>query len=477
MRALLLGLVLCFFYSYSNAYEVQYSVGDTGPNGGVVTSVTVEELYLGEEVAQEGDFLEVTHSYEYTETIVEEVATSEYVTTTTVTPVTTPNLITDPLDGTTENIYIIEPNGNDYGMSGATFTTGNEAQGGGSIIYEGSLEAENKQRIDYGVTVYSHTSNEYVPPCENTTSDCKDDFKVTVTLYNEGIVVDSMTHAYTGIDWSGSKDYTWSADVSELMFDYGSMELYGVDRGFYSGYYGPGFSDPFVQLTYNIVEQIVQQVISYVEMETINKTEEYIYESIYNPPVVEIVNIEIEPITETQYEIVVEAESFEMEIVEVFEVEFESIEAATELEAAFESIEVEAVEEIETPEPEMEVAEEATETVEEVSEVEPEPEQVAEATPETEEAEEEPTQKAEVKTEKKSSKYSVVMDSVKVALMVQNQTNQVFASYQQESIPDVPFYDTTQIDGGINYDNPYARYFTGASDILMDELVDMQWQK
>ena len=476
MKALLLGLVLCFFSSYSSAYEQQYQLGDTGPNGGVVTSVTVEELYVGEEVVQEGDFLEVTHSYEYTETIIEEVATEEYVTTTTVTPVTTPNLITDPLDGTQTNIYIVPETGNNYGMPGADFTTGNQQQGGGSIIYEGSLEAENKQKIEYGVTVYSHSSNTSVPECANTTGDCKDDFKVTVSLFNDGVLVDTMTHSYTGIDWSGSRDYSWSQDVSTLTFDYGTMELYGIDRGFYGGYYGPGFSDPFVRMTYNIIEQVVQKVVSYVEMETIKKTEEFVYESIYNPPPVEIISIDFEPITDTQFEVEVVAESLEIEVIEVFEVELDSIEAVSELEVAFENIESEVEEiqveasiedevaeaEVETPEP----TEEPQEPETEVAEVEPEPE-----------AEEKPTQKPEAKPEKRSARYSMVLDSIKVALMVQNEANQVFASYQQETIPDVPFYDVPQIDGGTNYDNPNARFFTGASDILMDELVDMQWQR
>lgn len=454
-------------YSYSEEYTQQYQVGDTGPNGGVVTSVDVTSEFIGEETVQEGDFLEVTYTYEYTETIVEEVENVRFSTTSVITPVITSNLITDDSFYTDTNTNL----GGNYGMSGADFTTGNQQMGGGSRVYEGSFEEENIQTLDYGVTVHSHGSNRVVPECGNTTSDCRDDFRITVSLFHENELVDTITHEYIGINWSGSRDYAFTEDVSSLTFDYGKMELYGIDRGFHGGYYGPGFSDPYVYATYNIVEEVVNRIVSYTTMQTVNTTDVYVYDSVYNPQV-EVISVEIEPITETTFELTLEVESFDTQVVEVFEVEFESveIEGFDEIESDVEIIEVESdvadaeVEVESTPEAVEETAED-TEAVETVAE-DQEPEET-----------EEPVEEVVEKPRAKSSNYSVVMDSIKVALMVQNEANQAFATYRKETIPDVPFYSPVQIDGGEVVDNPYGRWMTGASEVLWDDMVDLQWQK
>jgi len=455
-------LFLASSYSYSEEYTQQYQVGDVGPNGGEVTSVTVNEVYVGEEVVQEGDFLEVTHTYEYTETIIEQVEEVSFTTVTEVTSVTTPNLITDDSTYTDTNVSI----GGNYGMPGADFTTGNQGLGGGTRMYEGGFADEDIQTLDYGVTVHSHGSNSFLPACSNTTGDCRDDFSVTVSLYYQDELVDTLTHSYTGINWSGSRDYEWSEDVSALTFDYGTMELFGIDRGFYGGYYGPGFSDPYVRATYNVMEQVVQRVVEYVQMESIRKSDVYVYESIYNPPV-QIVDIQIEPLTDTDFEVLVfEIDEVGNEIVEVFEVEVAELdmEVGDEMEPV--SIEVDDTE----PEPvAIEEVSEEPEAVQESSEDVDEPMEVAE---ESEDEQPRPTTKV-----RKSSNYSPVLDSIKVALMVQNEASRAFTAYQQETIPDVPFYSPMEIDGGDTVDNPLGRWMTGASDLLMEEMVDSQWQK
>ena len=461
-------LFLASSYSYSEDYTQQYQVGDTGPNGGVVTSVDVVSDFIGEEVVQEGDFLEITYTYEYTETVIEEVEDVRFSTTTIITPVRTPNLITDDSFYTDTNTNL----GGNYGMSGADFTTGNQQMGGGSRVYEGSFEEEDIQSIDYGVTVYSHGSNTVVPECGNTTGDCRDDFRITVSLFHEEQLVDTITHEYIGINWSGSRDYSFTEDVSSLTFDYGKMELYGIDRGYYGGYYGPGFSDPYVIATYNVVEEVVNRIVSYTTMQTVNTTDVYVYDSVYNPQV-EVTSVDVQPLTETTFEVTVEVESFETQIVEVFEVEFESIELEgfDEIEPDVEIVEIET--DMADPEVEPEtVAENVSETVEDTQEVEP----VAEST-EPDETEEPVEEVVEEKPRAKASQYSVVMDSIKVALMVQNATNQAFTAYRTETIPDVPFYSPVQIDGGEVVDNPYGRWMTGASEVLWDDMVDLQWQK
>jgi hypothetical protein len=455
-------LFLASSYSYSEEYIQQYQVGDVGPNGGEVTSVTVNEVYVGEEVVQDGDFLEVTHTYEYTETIIEQVEEVSFTTVTEVTSVTTPNLITDDSTYTDTNVSV----GGNFGMPGADFTTGHEGLSGGTRMYEGGFENENIQTLDYGVTVHSHSSNTSVPACSNTTSDCRDDFSVTVSLYYQDELVDTLTHSYTGMNWAGSRDYEWSEDVSALTFDYGTMELYGIDRGFYSGYYGPGFSDPYVRATYNVMEQVIQRVVEYVQMETIRKSDVYVYESIYNPPV-QIVDIQIEPLTDTDFEVLVfEIDEVGNEVVEVFEVEVSELEV--EIGDEMEPVSIE-VDDSESEPVAIEEVSEETETVQESSE---DVEQSVEVAEESEDEQPRPTTKV-----RKSSNYSPVLDSIKVALMVQNEASRAFTAYQQETVPDVPFYSPVDIDGGNTVDNPMAQWLIGASEILWDDMVDSQWQK
>jgi len=75
--------VLCCYSFYSNAYEQQYYVGDTGPNSGTVTSVVLNSVLSDTSVEMVGDFEETTYTYVYTETVVEDVQTTQQVTTTT----------------------------------------------------------------------------------------------------------------------------------------------------------------------------------------------------------------------------------------------------------------------------------------------------------------------------------------------------------------------------------------------------------
>ena len=468
MKAFLLACSLLFLvssYSYSETYSQQYQVGDTGPNGGIVTDVIITSTFVGEEVVQEGDFLEVTETYQYIETITEEVATESTVTTEQVTSVTTTNLV-DEATYTDTNINIV---GNNYGMNGAEITTGHQGMGGGTRLYSYDFTQENMQSVEYGVTVYSHISNRTVPACANTTSDCRDDWRLTVRLFNDGTLVDTINHTYTGIDWTGSRDYSWTEDVSSMTFNHGELELFGIDRGYYSGYYGVGFSDPYAYLTYNVIQEVVQSVITYAEMQTVTTTDVYVYDSIYNPQVT-VSSIDVQPITETEFEITVEVEAYETQIVEVFEVEIDAVEFESfdEIESDVEVIEVET----------------------DVVDVEVESESVEEPMPETDQDQEqvevvqnsEPTKENKAddpkpEVEAKAASYSPVLDSIKVALMAQTDTARAFEAYKQEIIPDVPFYSPVSLDGGQVYDNPYSRWMTGASDMQWNNMVDMQWQK
>ena len=49
------------------------------------------------------------------------------------------------------------------------------------------------------------------------------------------------------------------------------------------------------------------------------------------------------------------------------------------------------------------------------------------------------------------------------------------SAYTRASLPDAQFYEPRSLDGGTNWDSPYARKWTVGSDRRMEALVDMQW--
>ena len=77
-------VVLLCCYSYSSlAYDQQYTVGDTGPNGGTVTSVDVTSAITGTEVTLNGGFEDTTTTTQFVETVIEQISTSQTTTQTT----------------------------------------------------------------------------------------------------------------------------------------------------------------------------------------------------------------------------------------------------------------------------------------------------------------------------------------------------------------------------------------------------------
>jgi len=485
--------VLLFYCSSSSAYDQQYTVGGVGPNGGTVTTVTVVPELTNTEEVMVGDFLETTYTYTYTETIEETVNQTSYETVTVITEKT--DQLIDTATVTNSNIST-----NCSWANSADFCTGSQTVGGGSKTYDFDLsDYQNKTGVDYGAKVFSHGSNANVPLCNATNGDCKDEFKVTVKLLNDGSVTETYTHNYTNMNWIGSQDFSYSQDVSSISFDSASLELYGMDAGYFNGYFGPGFSDTFFNLTYNNISEIINQIITQVEMTTIKTATEYAYDSQYiPPPPVEVdytdytvdagVTFEFEldifdgGVTTFEVEVTdTPTGDFEIEIVEVesFDTDLPDTEVAEPIEVA--SVEQEPVEESVNDEQSNETTEGETK--------ESEPVRTAESSGDSDEVRTETggenTDSAEkpkpsnTKTSNKRSTsvaYSTVMETVRLVTMQQSQAVKNFNEYRSVTIPTTEFYTSYQLDGGNNYDNPYAEYYTGASDYLWNEMVDLQWQ-
>ena len=485
--------VLLFYCSSSSAYDQQYTVGGVGPNGGTVTAVTVIPELTNTEEVMVGDFLETTYTYTYTETIEETVNQVSYETVTVVTEKT--DQLIDTATVTNSNIST-----NCSWANSADFCTGNQSVGGGSKTYAFDLsDYQNKTGVDYGAKVFSHNSNANVPLCNATNNDCKDEFKVTVKLLNNGSITETYTHNYTSMNWIGSQDFSYSQDVSSLAFDSASLELYGMDSGYFSGYFGPGFSDAFFNLTYNNISEIINQIITQVEMTTIKTATEYAYDSQYiPPPPVEVdytdytvdagVTFELELDTFDGGVATFEVEvtdtptgDFEIEIVEVesFDTDLADTEVAETTEVA--SVEQEPVEESVNDEQNNDTTEGETK--------ESEPVRTAESSGDSDETRTETGGENTDSAEKPKSSntkgsntgstsvaYSTVMETVRLVTMQQSQAVKNFNEYRSITIPTTEFYTSYQIDGGNNYDNPYAEYYVGASDYLWNEMVDLQWQ-
>ena len=198
-------VVVLFYCSYSSpalSYTQQYNVGDTGPNGGTVTSSTVTSVVTNTEVTLNGGFEETTTTTNWTETVVEEIATS-----------TTTTQQVSQITATTTSNFVPTINSSDWSTtgriklqgqtqcrtSGSSQTVGagqactgymNNANnslvantnnhnflslGGGetqSEQFEMSLDMTAAEiqagfTLNYGVDVQSHKSNVNVPLCCN----------------------------------------------------------------------------------------------------------------------------------------------------------------------------------------------------------------------------------------------------------------------------------------------------------------------
>ena len=598
LKKLLLALVfLACYYSYSNSYDQQYQVGDTGPNGGEVTNVILTETITDTTSTVIGDFIEYTDTYLYQETITESVGVSTSTTTYVSQEVETSNLLTTELQDTStlQNAFDCSNTNNCYGMgSNVEITTGNQSMGGGTAIIDFDLSTySDMQELDYGGKVYSHQSNTTVPNCNQTNGDCKDEFKVTLTLKNGSSVVDTYVHNYTNMNWQGVQDYAFNQDVSNKDFDSASLEFYGIDRGYNTGYYGPGFSDAFLIVTYNALVAQINTIIDYTVMTTIKQTEESVIESVYSPQF-EMDTFEFEPLEVDVIEISFDTSTdeimtFEIEVVEVDnvvevnmttdfggEMEVETIEVIdvvevmdmpetsmdmempnidmqmAELEIEMPEIEMSAPEpevsvepevEVNTPEPDMDTGTEPEpmepdtptepEPEPETTEPEPEPETTEpEPEPETTEPEEsnepeqepepeeqsepesrseqesdeqesdqEESKEEEEKEETKEEKIkaavakakqkvaqkilakiinandTIALDNTKLALMIALSDQNSFKAYQELTLQDMEFYtDNGLLDTYLPTNNIGQYFLFGGSDVLMNDLVNMQYE-
>ena len=184
--------------------------------------------------------------------------------------------------------------------------------------------------LDYGVTVNSHSSNARLNTCGSITQnrDCRDIFKLTITLFDSDEQVHLFEHEVE-LDFSGNRSYAYNQVIQPNDYQSltGNFQLYGVDAGYPSGWYGPKFSEPYLTTSWEVVEIINQEVLDLLEHSDILDTVEYdTVDVVVESPQGEIMDtmtIEVEQNMDIAMEIETEIDIPEIEVEELPEISLE----------------------------------------------------------------------------------------------------------------------------------------------------------
>ena len=124
--------------------------------------------------------------------------------------------------------------------------------------------------LAYGMDVNSHSSNTFVPTCAGDTMasfDCKDIFRLTLSLFDENSALQHKFEHEVELDFSGLRNYSYSQTIPENSYASltGNFDLFGIDAGYPYGYYGPQFSNPALTATYDLVTFIETEIINIIQ--------------------------------------------------------------------------------------------------------------------------------------------------------------------------------------------------------------------
>jgi hypothetical protein len=170
--------------------------------------------------------------------------------------------------------------GTGSGCSSGAYCTSGTNEGGG--IYTSSFdvpltEAELNQgfTLNSALTVSSHSSNAQLSTCSDgvlQSGDCRDIFRLTVTLQDAGSTVETFVHSEE-MDFAGLQDFTFTDVVAANSYGVltGIYELFGIDAGFPVGFYGPQFSSPSLTIDYQtafVQEEVDATISTQIETET-----------------------------------------------------------------------------------------------------------------------------------------------------------------------------------------------------------------
>ena len=285
-------LLLCS--SSALAYDQQYQPGDTGPNGGTITQVTVTSTDGDPVITTVGDQQTTTVETTYVEEIIE--ATTNEVVTTQITQVetrevsgttTTDNVLIDidpsysgdvhnygSSDSVSDTMLIFGPNGGTVTsqFSLNTYMTEEQWQGGFNIDAQGDmLNCFNTQ------TLYQ---------CGSSAGGPADSFTMTITVTDGSESYESVTTHTIDNGPTSYQSYSASLTVPQNNLTSSAtatIQGYGYDVGNYDlsdgtrgdgqpTYLGPLLTNPSVTITHNLYQTVIQQI----EQQITNTITEYI---------------------------------------------------------------------------------------------------------------------------------------------------------------------------------------------------------
>ena len=506
--SLVVLLVLAYPY-YSNAQDV-------GPNGGTIVSeeTTVESLGGGLEV--------------HTTTTIEEVTTEQTKSVTTSNFVKNPgfeastNTTTAPNWNTSGSVVV----GDTCGPAGGNcLQTGNQSTSGGTAaqtvnLFDKMTQSEINQgfTIKYGADVGSHSSNPDVPLCSETgfQSDCKDQFSITLGITDSnGTLLHKFEHVFDDINFSGYQKFFFTQTIEENNYTsaFATLELFGMDQGFYEGNFGPTFDNTLIQTTFNQTQLIVSQITTITEelvataIDTLTDSASTTSETLdLSEPTVETVEMEMEIAPIEVFEVQVTdsmggMESFEVTVDSNMEITVEPIanmndagtvetiaETVESVEAEVETQVAEVTENVsDSPEPASASSNESSDDKAESGTSEPKSEPKSETKSESKsDTKTEPKTKAEAKREMAQKIVQSIVarlgdsaqdQATQVALM--NLVSADITANQPVLQDNSSWYQSTTVyDNQAITNNNMAQYFMfGGSDVAMNSLVNSQYGK
>ena len=363
-----------------------------------------------------------------------------------------------------------------------------------SLINQGLSIQEIQQGFDYqyGASIESHVSNTNVPSCSDTSGDCKDYFTITVNLSDElGTVF--KTHEHTvEMNYVGVQDYSYSQSLlanNYLDINF-QMDIWSVDAGYTSNYFGGIISDPFLSVQYQTVEiitDIIDDIVNDIVFEEIEYEEisfEVVIEDYFNEDI--SFEIDFAPVEDLDitFDMPMLDDLPEIEVELFAELDEQLMEELPQtIDEMPEEIEIEVVEE----QPEETIEEQPEEVIEETQEEIVE--EVVEETvdePEQEEVEEAETERPEPREIKQKiakkiianlkDKMSVESQTTQLALMIVLSDND-FDSYTDKALLDRQFYEDVNLylDQNMIEDTNLDLFYMDYLE--MNKLVDLQWQR
>ena len=363
------------------------------------------------------------------------------------------------------------------GSTNATGGTGHASAGGGTYTssFDVPLTEAEVQRgftLNSALTVSSHSSNSVLATCSSITqaSDCRDIFRLTLSLMDlTSTVVEKFEHEIE-LDYSGLENYSFTDKVGLNSYATltGEFELYGIDAGYHSGMYGPVFSDPTLKFIYEsaVEQQLLDQIAQLAVQIAFAPPPPPVIEVTSAPPAAEQPSTMMTSVDQTA-----PPPPPTVETIGPAPVEQQQQQEETEVEAAVEA-EIEATEPEREPEPTEPGAETEVET-----EPEAETEVASEAVPPRRTRKEKVKAAAE-KVAKKiapSQRYTAASQTTMMVVM-----NMLAGKIVTDlTVPDTPgFFPVRGMDDTRSMSDPLIDYtLFGKSNAAHEALIQSEWSR